>query len=285
MTTLATRDLERLQSAMLELHEPRSLDELRNVAPGIFLRVVPADYFAWLESGVSALGDFDGDGVLWEHPPGRSGELLRRAMALVDEHPFTRHVLETGDMGPMRLSDFWTRRQLLGSRYYEQVYGPLGVGRLMSIAVPRGSRAGSISLARPLDARDFSERDRELLRLLAPHFLLAVSAAERASARRAAESEALAQLGLTARERAVATWLARGRSNPEIADALAMRPRTVEKHVERILPKLGVENRTAAANLILGLGSGRAPEVPAADAQPREALRRVLRPVGPRRAR
>jgi DNA-binding CsgD family transcriptional regulator len=56
--------------------------------------------------------------------------------------------------------------------------------------------------------------------------------------------------GLTPRELEVATWLTLAKNNPEIAVILGMGRRTVEKHVERILEKLGVENRTAAALLI-----------------------------------
>src|SRR5690349_20485525 len=55
---------------------------------------------------------------------------------------------------------------------------------------------------------------------------------------------------LTRREREVRRWLAQGKTNPEIAMILQMRRRTVEKHMERILVKLGVEYRTAAALMI-----------------------------------
>ena len=41
-------------------------------------------------------------------------------------------------------------------------------------------------------------------------------------------------------------WVARGKSNAEIAAILGIKPATVGKHLERIYPKLGVENRTAA---------------------------------------
>lgn len=51
---------------------------------------------------------------------------------------------------------------------------------------------------------------------------------------------------LTAREKEVASWLAQGKSNPEIAEILNISPRTVEKHFEHILQKTGTENRTAA---------------------------------------
>jgi DNA-binding CsgD family transcriptional regulator len=51
---------------------------------------------------------------------------------------------------------------------------------------------------------------------------------------------------LTPRECEVLFWLARGKSNAEIAAILGIQPSTVGKHLERIYPKLGVENRTAA---------------------------------------
>jgi DNA-binding NarL/FixJ family response regulator len=53
--------------------------------------------------------------------------------------------------------------------------------------------------------------------------------------------------GLTPRESRVAFWLACGKTNREIGLILEVRSRTVEKHVEHILTKLGVENRVAAA--------------------------------------
>ncbi len=58
-------------------------------------------------------------------------------------------------------------------------------------------------------------------------------------------------LALTAREREVLDWIARGKTNQEIAIILAMRTATVKKHVEHILQKLGVETRTAAAAMAL----------------------------------
>jgi len=51
---------------------------------------------------------------------------------------------------------------------------------------------------------------------------------------------------LTPREHEVLHWLACGKSNAEIAAILGIQPSTVGKHLERIYPKLGVENRTAA---------------------------------------
>lgn len=54
---------------------------------------------------------------------------------------------------------------------------------------------------------------------------------------------ALCALGLTPRQAEVAYWVAQGKTNPEIAIILATSPRTIDKHMERILDRLGVENR------------------------------------------
>ncbi len=52
---------------------------------------------------------------------------------------------------------------------------------------------------------------------------------------------------LTARETEVLLWVARGKTNRDIAEILGMSPRTVNKHLEHVFEKLGVETRTAAA--------------------------------------
>jgi DNA-binding response OmpR family regulator len=57
------------------------------------------------------------------------------------------------------------------------------------------------------------------------------------------------RLMITDRESEVLLWIARGKSNRDIADILSLSPRTVNKHLEQIYNKLGVENRTSAAAL------------------------------------
>ncbi|MDL1861277.1 helix-turn-helix transcriptional regulator [Betaproteobacteria bacterium PRO7] len=52
---------------------------------------------------------------------------------------------------------------------------------------------------------------------------------------------------MTAREREVLRWVAAGKTDRDIAAILAISPRTVHKHLQRIYDKLGVETRTAAA--------------------------------------
>lgn len=63
----------------------------------------------------------------------------------------------------------------------------------------------------------------------------------------------LDRYSLTPREREVLRWVAEGKANAEIAVILGLTPGTVKLHVERILTKLGVENRTAAALIVHGI--------------------------------
>jgi len=57
----------------------------------------------------------------------------------------------------------------------------------------------------------------------------------------------LTRLGLTPRQGEVLYWIAQGKTNAEIAIILGTSPRTIDKHVEQLLERLGVENRLAAA--------------------------------------
>jgi DNA-binding NarL/FixJ family response regulator len=62
-------------------------------------------------------------------------------------------------------------------------------------------------------------------------------------------AEPMANFQLTPRESDVLAWLAKGKTNRDIAEILGMSPRTVNKHLEHIFVKMGVETRSAAAAL------------------------------------
>jgi DNA-binding CsgD family transcriptional regulator len=55
------------------------------------------------------------------------------------------------------------------------------------------------------------------------------------------------RLSLTDREAEVLLWISYGKSNGMISEVLSISPRTVQKHLERIFEKVGVETRAAAA--------------------------------------
>ena len=58
--------------------------------------------------------------------------------------------------------------------------------------------------------------------------------------------------GLTSREAEVLIWISRGKQNREISEILHISPRTVNKHLEQIFEKMGVENRASATAIAVG---------------------------------
>lgn len=57
--------------------------------------------------------------------------------------------------------------------------------------------------------------------------------------------------GVTSREAEVLEWVARGKTNSVIGAILGISEKTVDKHLQHVFLKLGVETRTAAAAVAL----------------------------------
>ena len=76
------------------------------------------------------------------------------------------------------------------------------------------------------------------------------------------DNKRLYVLGLSKRETEILGWVTEGKTNPEIGTILGISPRTVQKHLERIYGRLGVENRHSAMRVAWdairrnGFGSG-----------------------------
>ncbi|RFP19079.1 MULTISPECIES: response regulator transcription factor [unclassified Duganella] len=62
----------------------------------------------------------------------------------------------------------------------------------------------------------------------------------------------MASFKLTQRESEVLNWVIKGKTNRDIGDILGTSPRTVNKHLEHVFIKLGVETRTSAAAVAMG---------------------------------
>ncbi len=58
-------------------------------------------------------------------------------------------------------------------------------------------------------------------------------------------------LPITRREAEVLMWVAHGKTNKEIGEILGLSPRTVNKHLEQIYPKIHVDNRSAATSIAI----------------------------------
>jgi DNA-binding CsgD family transcriptional regulator len=141
----------------------------------------------------------------------------------------------------LKISDFVSSRELHRLHYYNHALQPLGIEYQMRcwLSAPPGLTRFLYVSRRQADG-DFTERDRGLLELLRP-FLGALR--ERFDAHVTEEANGS---GLTDRETEILAWVARGKTNQEIAALLVVSPHTVRKHLEHAFRKLRVHTRTAA---------------------------------------
>ena len=144
--------------------------------------------------------------------------------------------------GARKVSDVLSRRDFHRTELYQYVSRPVGIEDMMRLwfdpELP-GARL-EFDQARPA----FTERDRDVLDVLQPHF----KHLHRHALARQSRSPplTLASERLTPRERNVLELVAEGRTNAEIGAALWISPGTVRRHLENIFGKLGVHTRTAA---------------------------------------
>jgi DNA-binding CsgD family transcriptional regulator len=150
-----------------------------------------------------------------------------------EHHPLVRFHGYDGGRTTRRISDCLPASAFRKSSLYNDYYRRIGVDHAMALPVfVRDGLLVSFVLNRA--RRDFSDRERALLDLLRPDL-------ERLYRR----SRAVAALSV--RESEVLHWLAQGKSDLQIGAILRISPRTVQKHLQNLYVKLGVENRTAAA--------------------------------------
>jgi DNA-binding CsgD family transcriptional regulator len=150
-----------------------------------------------------------------------------------DRHPLVRfHGFEGGEQ-TQRISDSVPFERFRRSALYNDYYRRIRIDHAM--ALPVYVRDGLlVSFVLNRTRRDFSDRERALLDLLRPHLARIYQRVSLSSR-------------LTAREAETLRWVAAGKSDVQIGAILGASPRTVQKHLQRVYEKLGVEGRTAAA--------------------------------------
>jgi DNA-binding response OmpR family regulator/DNA-binding CsgD family transcriptional regulator len=95
-------------------------------------------------------------------------------------------------------------------------------------------------------AHDIKIRFRLLSRVADDDILLVIQQAEPVEMERVGINKLQNRLSLTKREAEVLYWLSCGKSNRDIADILSISYRTVDKHLEHLFTKIGVESRSGA---------------------------------------
>jgi DNA-binding CsgD family transcriptional regulator len=154
--------------------------------------------------------------------------------------------------GARKVSDLLTRREFHRTELYQYASGPVGIEDMFRLWLdPTHASAARLEFDRA--QRDFSERGRDVLDVLAPHF---TQLHKRARTRRRAALPITSEK-LTAREREILALVAAGNTTAMIAAELWISAGTVRKHLDNVFAKLGVHTRAAAVAVLAAAGEGR----------------------------
>jgi DNA-binding CsgD family transcriptional regulator len=168
------------------------------------------------------------------------GEVAEAVSTFCGEYPLSM-LKRRSETRALKISDFVSSRELHRLCYYNHALRPLGIEYQMRfwLSAPPGVARYFYVSRRQADG-DFTEGDRDLFELLRP-FLVALRERFDAHVAHGANGN-----GLTDREAEILAWVARGKTNQEIAALLVVSPHTVRKHLEHSFKKLRVHTRAAA---------------------------------------
>lgn len=172
------------------------------------------------------------------------GAISRRELEVFDHHFFDHPLVRDHGRNPAavtrRIEDLLPDSAFQRTSLYNDYYRAIHIDHVMAVPI-HVDRHVLVSFVVNRSKRSFSDRDRERVEVIRPH----LGHLYRLSAR---NTGALPELEepLTVREREVLDWLGAGKTDKDIGAILAISPRTVQKHLQRIYEKLGVETRTAA---------------------------------------
>src|SRR5258706_1854021 len=164
------------------------------------------------------------------------------------EHPLVRYHSHGGGSAH-RISDSLSGAAFRESALYNEYYRRIGIDHVVALPlfVDRGLL---VSFVLNRNRSDFSDRECALLDLVREPL-----AALYRNLLTRNRDRGFAALPVTPREREVLSWLAAGKTDKDIGEILGMSPRTVQKHLQHIYDKLGVETRTAAGVRAMEMGT------------------------------
>jgi len=229
----------------------------RRIKASAALHHVPVIFMTGLSETAHVVEGFDSGGVDYVIKPVRAEEVLVRLATHVRNARVSRLAREAVDVGGhgVLLVDARGRvawRSPQASRWMEQFFpqlqGSLPQG-WMRLALQGGDAPDGDAPAPPWTITHAQGGRALVARSLGPvgigEYMLLLQL-------QTVEAQAPSRLdlaALTRRETEVLSWIAKGKTNRDIGEILGMSPRTVNKHLEHVFEKLGVETRAAAAAL------------------------------------
>jgi DNA-binding CsgD family transcriptional regulator len=236
--------LDRLLTVLPELYRCRSVSGFIHTAVQLASTLISCDGCGWfdhpLEEPPERLFFFEGGPEIVMTPT-----LARRLSDTAASHPFVYQWQRLGAPAAVMMSDAPSAIVERHVSDNSDIYREIGVQLLSAPITVSPTRAVAISFRK--FRHRFTEEDRLVLDLLRPHLAQAFENAQAFDAALQNRQRVMDVVDLTERESEVAFWVALGKTNREIATILGIAPRTVDKHMEHILRKLHVENRTTAA--------------------------------------
>jgi DNA-binding CsgD family transcriptional regulator len=183
----------------------------------------------------------------------------RREIEVFDRHFYEHPLVRAHGRNPAavtkRVDDCQAPAEFRRSPLYNDYYRPIRIEHVMALPI-HVDRRFLVSFVFNRSGSAFADRDRDLAEVMRPHLANLYRLGVAIEKTRALPADApfdrtgapvdRAAAPLTPREREVLDWVAAGKTNRDVAAILGASPRTVEKHLERIYEKLGVETRTAA---------------------------------------
>ncbi|GAB4065480.1 helix-turn-helix transcriptional regulator [Ancylobacter sonchi] len=184
-----------------------------------------------------------------EDDPARRASAMAAFARHMNSHAFWRGDPAFFGERALRESDFFSEKEFPTLPIAQEVFLPANARRVMSIVMQHDDYVLTISGHRIVGRPPFSDAERDRLEALRPHLLRSYrQARERTlAALTPADRLRIAFPELTPRQLEVASWIARGKSNEDIAAILDVGIDTIKAHVKAVHAKIGANGRLAIA--------------------------------------
>ncbi|WP_447775817.1 response regulator [Variovorax boronicumulans] len=221
----------------------------RRIKANAALAHIPVLFMTGLSETAHVVEGFECGGVDYVVKPIRAQEVLARLHTHTRNARITRMARDAVDVAGMGVVFVDTRGRIAwrspqAALWLHALEDPVAPGRLPASVEPALAPGASIAIGTATAMR-LSVRNLGAAALGETMLLFAIQ--------REGPAARLAEAALTPRETEVLSWLAKGKTNRDIGEILGTSPRTVNKHLEHIFEKLGVETRAAAAALASGM--------------------------------
>ncbi|MET3378578.1 MULTISPECIES: response regulator transcription factor [Variovorax] len=210
---------------------------------------IPVLFMTGLSETSHVVEGFECGGVDYVVKPIRAQEVLARLHTHARNARITRMARDAVDVAGMGVVFIDTRGRIAwrspqAALWLHALEDPVAPGLLPASLEPALAPGAAIAIGTATGMR-LSVRNLGAAALGETMLLFAIQ--------REGPAARLADAALTPRETEVLSWLAKGKTNRDIGEILGTSPRTVNKHLEHIFEKLGVETRAAAAALASGM--------------------------------